>query len=52
MAQVVVKVTVKLVMDLDKGVEVSDMIEEMDYNFISGIENCEITEMEIEDYNQ
>lgn len=32
--RVVVEVKVKLVLDMDEGVEVGEVIQEMDYNFI------------------
>ncbi len=52
--KVTVKVEVKLTMKVDEGVEVSEIIDEMDYNFSdtttqATIEDTEILDFEIMD---
>ena len=47
MRKVIVEVTVKLVIEMNKGVEVSEVIQEMDYDFTSTVDGTEITDMEI-----
>jgi hypothetical protein len=54
MSTVTVKVEVKLTMKVDEGVEISEIIDEMEYNFSdtttnATIENTEITDFEVID---
>jgi hypothetical protein len=51
MRKVFVNVTVKLEIDMDEGVEVSDVINEMDYDFnMWERTDCDITNTEITDF--
>ena len=47
----VVHVITRLILNLDEGTEVSQVIENMDYHFTSQTEECEITDTEIIDYD-
>ena len=47
----IVEVKVKLILDMDEGVEVSTVINEMDYNFTSLTNGADIVSMEIWDYD-
>ncbi len=54
MRTVTVKVEVKLIMKVDEGVEISEVIGEMEYNFSdtttkATIEDAEITDFEVVD---
>jgi hypothetical protein len=48
--RVYVEVKVKLVLDMDDGVDVSDVISEMDYSFTSNNDGVTITDTEILDH--
>lgn len=50
MRKVHVKVVVDLLLSMDEGIEVSDVINEMDYSFTSLLDGAEIEETTIEDY--
>ena len=51
MRKVIVEVKVKLVINMDEGVEVSDVISEMDYDFdASEIDGADIEDTEILDH--
>ena len=47
MRNVTVNVTVKLSLNIDEGVEVSKVIEEMDYDFTSGLDSADVADTEI-----
>ena len=54
MRTVTVKVEAKLIMKVDEGVEVSEVIDEMEYSFVdtttrANIEDAEITDYEVVD---
>ena len=49
--RVFVEVKVKLVLDMDEGIEVGGVLGEMDYNFTSHTEGAEILDTEIEDWD-
>jgi hypothetical protein len=48
--KVFVEVKVKLVLNMDEGVEVGDVISEMDYDFTSQTSGVEIEDTEILDH--
>jgi hypothetical protein len=48
--KVYVEVKVQLIIDMDEGVEVSEVINEMVYNFDSETENADIVDNEILGY--
>jgi hypothetical protein len=45
--KVYVEVTSRIIIDMDEGVEVSDVIEEMDYDFVSHTDGADIVDTEI-----
>ena len=47
MRKVYVEVISRLIINMDDGVEVGDVISEMDYNFVSGSDGADIIETEI-----
>lgn len=47
MRRVHVNVTVRLILDMEEGKEVSETIQEMDYNFQSNTKGVEILDTEI-----
>lgn len=54
MRKVTVTLTVKMIMDVDEGVEVQHIIDELDYNFTdtttqATIEDTQIVDSEIDD---
>ena len=50
MRQVTVEVKVKLLINADEGVKISDVINEMGYNFVYSEAEAEIVDSEVEDY--
>lgn len=50
MRKVIIKLEVKLIMLVDEGVEISEIINELDYNFSDTTTKADITDMTIEDY--
>jgi len=50
MSIVTVKVEVKLTMKVDEGVEISEIIDEMEYNFSDTTANATIEDAEIADF--
>lgn len=50
MRKVYVDVKVKLILNMDDGIEVSEVMDEMDYQFLPGTEGVEIEDTEIKDY--
>jgi hypothetical protein len=50
MKKVYVEVVTRLIIDLEEGVNVSDVITEMDYNFNSTTDGAMIVDTEIRDY--
>ena len=48
--KVYVQVTVRLIIDMEEGVEVGDVIQEMDYNFTSTIDNTKVVDSEITEH--
>lgn len=50
--KVYVNVTVRLIIDMDEGVEVSDVINEMDYEFWTSdnVDNATIVDTEIREF--
>ena len=45
-----VKVEARIVIDMDEGVEVSEVLDEMDYNFDSNTDSANIVYTEIVDW--
>jgi hypothetical protein len=50
MRKVYVEVKVKLILNMDDGIEVSDVIDEMDYNFTSTTTGADVYDSTIEDH--
>ena len=50
MRQVTVEVKVKLLINADEGVKISDVINEMGYNFVYSEAEAEIVDAEVYDY--
>ena len=48
--KVYVDVTTRLIISMDEGIEVGDVISEMDYNFISQTDGADIVDTEIRDH--
>ena len=48
--KVYVNLTVKLIMVVDEGVEVSDVVNELDYNFSDTTGSADIEDTSIEDF--
>ena len=48
--KVYVNVTVRVIMEVENDVEISDVISEMDYSFTSSTTGADIVETEISDY--
>lgn len=48
--KVYVNVTTRLIINMDEGIKVSDVVSEMDYNFSSQTEGAEIVDTEIRDH--
>lgn len=48
--KVYVTLTVKLIMTVDEGVEVSDVINELDYNFSDTTGNADVQDTTIENF--
>ena len=49
--KVYVKVEVKLIVEVDEGTEVAEVIDEMDYNFNDTTGKATVLDTEIEDYD-
>jgi hypothetical protein len=50
MRKVYVEVKVKLILNMDDGIEVSEVMDEMDYNFAPNTTGVDIEDTEIKDY--
>jgi hypothetical protein len=50
MRKVFVEVKVKLVLNMDEGVEVTDVINELNYNFQSTLDGADVEDTEILDH--
>lgn len=50
MRKVYINVTTRLIVRMDEGTEVSDVLENMDYNFISNTDSADIEDTEILDW--
>jgi hypothetical protein len=48
--KVYVTVKTRLIIEVEEGVSIDDIIQEMDYEFISNTENADITDTEIIEY--
>ena len=49
--KVFVKVQVNMILDMEEGVDVEDVLCDMDYSFHSQTENADIVDIEIEDWD-
>lgn len=49
--KVYVEVKVKLILNMDEGVEVDEVINEMDYNFTSTVDGADVYDSSIMDYD-
>lgn len=49
--KVYVVVTTRLIVEMEEGIEMGEVIQEMDYNFTSQTEGVDIVDTEIRDYN-
>ena len=50
MRKVYVEVKVKLILNMDDGIEVDDVINEMEYDFNSNTEGADVHDSTIEDF--
>jgi len=50
MRKVYVTVKARLIIEVEEGIEISEVINEMDYDFISETEGAEIVDTEITDH--
>lgn len=50
MRKMFVTLTLRLEIDAEEDANLSDIIDEMDYNFISNTPNADIVDMSIDDY--
>ena len=50
MRKVYVEVTSRLIIDMDDGTEVTEVLENMDYNFTSQTDSADIVDTEIRDW--
>lgn len=48
--KVYVNVTTRLIIEVEEGVEIDDVIQDMDYNFTSKTDNAEIVDTEIREH--
>ena len=48
--KVYVRLEVRIIIDMDEGIEVSEVINELDYNFKSETDGAEITDTQISDH--
>jgi hypothetical protein len=51
MRKVDVTLTVNLIINMDEGVEVGDVVNDLDYNFVSQTDGAEVHDMTIADYS-
>ena len=51
MDKIYIEVKVKLIVRSEPGVNIDDVMNEMDYNFVSQTENADIEETEIMEYD-
>lgn len=49
--KVYVIVTTRLILDMDEGISVGDVISDIDYEFISTMDGADIIDTEIRDWN-
>jgi hypothetical protein len=50
MRKVYVDITVKLVLEIDEGIELGEVINELDYNFTSTIDSATVVDSEIDNF--
>ncbi len=51
MRKVYVEVKVKLILNMDEGIEVGEVIDDINYEFLSNTEGVDVEDTEILDYN-
>ena len=51
MRKVTVELTVKLVINIDEGTELSDVIDELEYDFTSTVDSANVIDSEIEGFD-
>lgn len=49
--KVIVEVKVKLTINMDEGIEVSDVINELEYDFTSTVDGADVEDTEILDHD-
>lgn len=50
MRKVYVTLTVNLILNMDEGLEVGDVVDNLDYSFVSPTEGADVHDMTIADY--
>jgi hypothetical protein len=50
MRKVYMNVMVRVIVEMEEGVEVEDVVNEFDYNFISTVDNADVVDTEILDF--
>lgn len=50
MRKVYVEVKTRLIIEADDGIEISEVLDNMDYNFISNTDSADIVDMEIQEW--
>lgn len=50
MRKMLVEVSIKLIINIDDGIEISELIDELDYSFTSQTDGADIVDTEILDY--
>ena len=50
MRKVYVRVVTRLIIEAEEGVDISDVISDMDYDFTSQTDNAEVIDTEIQDH--
>ena len=48
--KIYVAVRVRLIINAEEGIEIKDILDEMDYNFVSQSEGADIEDTEIQDW--
>ena len=48
--KVYVNVSVRLIIEVEEGIEIDEVISEMDYNFTSNTDDADITDTEIREH--
>jgi hypothetical protein len=51
MRKVYLKIMCMVIVNVDEGIEISDIVDELDYNFVSTTDGADIVDTEILDYD-